>query len=251
MANFMSYNELHDLGFSGPKFTWTNNKSGSSKIWVRLDRVLMNSEGLRLAPLASVKHLICVASDHCPLLVSLDSTAHGRGSKWLRFEDNWLTYPVTWKLVWKNWAKPDYGSPDDILNRKCLRMLRALFYWSRNRLKELGELKYTLEARIAWLQEAECSPSGFTAEQDGELRRIAGELIATLARLATWWRQRAKTRWIEEGDANSHFFHSNASARHRSNTIREITDRNGETINDPKLIRDEFWSFFLLKWKER
>ncbi|XP_028550676.1 uncharacterized protein LOC110092067, partial [Dendrobium catenatum] len=197
MANFMTDNDLHDLGFSGPKFTWSNNKSGSSKIWVRLDRVLMNSEGLRLAPMASVKHLIRLASDHCPLLVSLDSTAHDRGSKWLRFEDIWLTYPATWKLVWKNWTKADFGDPDDNLNQKCSRTLRALFYWSRNRLKELGELKSTLEDRIAWLQEVECSSVGLIEEQDVELRRVAGELIATLARLATWWRQRAKTRWIE------------------------------------------------------
>ncbi|KAI0503978.1 hypothetical protein KFK09_014925 [Dendrobium nobile] len=51
MTTFLVDNDLHDLGFVGPKFTWTNNKTGNSKIWVRLDRVLMNSEGLRLAPL--------------------------------------------------------------------------------------------------------------------------------------------------------------------------------------------------------
>ncbi|XP_020684283.2 uncharacterized protein LOC110100903 [Dendrobium catenatum] len=215
MANFMSDNDLHDLGFSGPKFTWSNNKSGSSKIWVRLDRVQMNTEGLRLAPLATVKHLVRLASDHFPLLLSLNSSTRSRGSNWLLFEDAEGTVLL---------------EPQS---------------------KELGELKSSLEARIAWLQEVECSSVGLSAEQDGELRHVAGELIAALARLATWWRQIAKTRWIEEGDANSHFFHSNASTRRRSNTIREIKDQNGETITDQKLIRDEFWSFFLLKWKER
>ncbi|XP_028547970.1 uncharacterized protein LOC114578710 [Dendrobium catenatum] len=251
MVEFMSTHDLHDLGFSGPTFTWSNNKSGSSKIWVRLDRVLMNSEGLRRAPLANVRHLVRISSDHCPLLVTLESASRSKGSKWLRFEDIWMTYPATWKLVWKNWNKLDYGQPDAILNRKCSRTLRALYHWSRNRLKELGELKSSLEARIETLQIAEGSLDGLTTEQDAELRRLAGELITTLPRLTTWWRQCAKTKWIEEGDANSHFFHTNASARRRGNTIKELSDSNGERILEPQLIHDEFWNFFSLKWRDR
>lgn len=30
----------------------------------------------------------------------------------------------------------------------------------------------------------------------------------------------------------------------------EIQNQNGEQISDPKLIQDEFWNFFMLKWKE-
>lgn len=33
----------------------------------------MNSEGLLMAPLAFVKHLIRIASDHCPLLLNIES----------------------------------------------------------------------------------------------------------------------------------------------------------------------------------
>ncbi|XP_020700294.1 uncharacterized protein LOC110112417 [Dendrobium catenatum] len=32
MADFLSCNDLHDLGFVGPKYTWSNNKDGTSKI---------------------------------------------------------------------------------------------------------------------------------------------------------------------------------------------------------------------------
>ncbi|XP_020705269.2 uncharacterized protein LOC110116137 [Dendrobium catenatum] len=148
IVEFLVDNDLHDLGFLGPKYTWSNNKSGNSKIWVRLDRVLMNSEGLRLDSLAMVKHLIWLASDHCPLLLNLTSKMLRPGCRWFRFEDNWMTYPVTWKLIWKNWNKQDYGKPREVLNQKCNRTLKALFFWSRNWLKELGELKISLEGRI-------------------------------------------------------------------------------------------------------
>ncbi|KAI0488433.1 hypothetical protein KFK09_028264 [Dendrobium nobile] len=239
MATFLVENDLHDLGFMGPKFTWTNNKTGNNKIWVRLDRVLMNSEGL------------LIASDHCPLLLNLTSNPPKSGSRWYRFEDIWMSYPATWKLVWKEWNKTDYGQPADVLNRKCSRTLRALFFWSRNLLKELGNLKNSLEARLGELQELECSNAGLNEAQEQEMRRKASELNTTLASITTWWRQRAKAKWIEEGDANSHFFHSFASARKRGNRILVVQKPNGDRSGDPALIQEEFMKFFMLKWEER
>ncbi|KAI0524520.1 hypothetical protein KFK09_003893 [Dendrobium nobile] len=162
MSTFLVDNDLHDLGFLGPRYTWSNNKTRNRKIWVRLNRILMNSEGLRLAPLATVKHLVRLASDHCPLLLCLAPTLQKPEGRWLRFEDIWMSYPVTWKIVWKNWSKEDYGLPADVLNRKCHKTFRAMFSWSRNRLKELGELKNLLEARMEELHVIESSDRGLT-----------------------------------------------------------------------------------------
>ncbi|KAJ4831177.1 hypothetical protein Tsubulata_047576 [Turnera subulata] len=58
--------KLHDIGFEGAKFTW---KSGEK--YARLDRVLSNAEGLVKYPLASVKHLPRIYSNHNPILLSL------------------------------------------------------------------------------------------------------------------------------------------------------------------------------------
>ncbi|XP_028556656.1 uncharacterized protein LOC114581196 [Dendrobium catenatum] len=127
MAAFIVDNDLHDLGFIGPRFTWTNNKAKNSKIWVRLDRVLMNSEGLRLAPLATIKHLLRLSSDHCPMLLNLMFTSLRIGNRWYRFEDICHI-----QLLGNCW----------------------------NRSKELGNLKNSLEARLEELQELETSNDG-------------------------------------------------------------------------------------------
>ncbi|XP_020700336.1 uncharacterized protein LOC110112450 [Dendrobium catenatum] len=185
MDGFLVDNDLHDLGFLGPKFTWSNNKIGNSKIWVRLDRVLMNTEGLRLAPLSTVRHLLRIASDHCPLLLNLSPGNPRPRSKWIRFEDIWMTYTATWKLVWKNWKKEDYGLPADVLNRKCQRTLKFLFFWSRNRIKELEGLKDLLEGRIQELQMLESSNVGLSEAQDLELRKLVVEFYSTLAQMAS------------------------------------------------------------------
>ncbi|PKU70997.1 Putative ribonuclease H protein [Dendrobium catenatum] len=251
MADALARNDLHDLGFSGPKFTWSNNKDAASRIWVRLDRILINSEGLNAAPLATVKHLPRLASDHCPLLLGLGMAAEVPFFKWIRFEDIWMSYPASWRIVHKAWSRNDFGTPAEMANRKCSRTLRSLFFWSRNRIRDLGKQKEQLEERIKALQLIDSSAEGLSREQEDELRLVIGEFSATLARLATWWGQRAKVRWIEEGDANSHFFHSMASARRRSNRINEVKLSDGELTSDPTRIHDVFWQFFSAKWRAR
>ena len=60
------------LGFSGPKFTWTNCRDISNLIQQHLDRVWVNSNWKIYYPKAIVSHLVRINSDHCPLLLSLD-----------------------------------------------------------------------------------------------------------------------------------------------------------------------------------
>ena len=53
-----------DLGFTGPKFTWTNGQPVTSRIMQRLDRAWANSEWRTLFPEAFVSHLTRTHSDH-------------------------------------------------------------------------------------------------------------------------------------------------------------------------------------------
>lgn len=246
---FMHSNDLHDLNCSGPKFTWTNNKQGNSKIWVRLDRMLLNSAATNIFPLARTKHLNRIASDHCPLLLIADDYNHPRGNRWIKFEDIWLSYPTCWKIVKSKWDKTDFGNNAEILDRKCKRTLKALFHWSRNMLKELGTKKLLLEKEICHLQTTECSSGGLSPEQEKLMCNKVIELNSILARISGWWRQRAKARWITEGDTNSHFFHSVASGRRRTNHIANIRI-NGMDIDDPVIIQREFMHFFINKWQK-
>ena len=64
---------LMDLGFHGPRFTWTN----KSPVWQtnikeRLDRRVANTEWTLLCPSAEIHHLPRVKSDHCPILLTTE-----------------------------------------------------------------------------------------------------------------------------------------------------------------------------------
>lgn len=60
-----------DLGFVGPKFTWTNHRPISNLILERIDRCFANLVWHLLYQEAIVTHLPRTFSDHCPVLIEL------------------------------------------------------------------------------------------------------------------------------------------------------------------------------------
>jgi hypothetical protein len=62
---------LVDMGFSGPKFTWTNRQEGGGNVKVRLDIAVANSEFLQISDGSVVENIITTSSDHLAILVTL------------------------------------------------------------------------------------------------------------------------------------------------------------------------------------
>ncbi|KAK8939158.1 hypothetical protein KSP39_PZI011122 [Platanthera zijinensis] len=241
-------NDLQELPYVGTHHTWCNNQPGAARVLVRLDRMFLNSVGLAHVPLASIRHLTRISLDHCPILLQLGSPNSDRRSRLFRFEDVWLSYPMCSKLVQRNWSRADLGSAAEVLKRKWSRTLRALFFWSKNKLQDLGALKSRLEAEVADLQVREGSATGISEDEYRTLISKAKELAATLGRLESWWKQRAKARWIKESDANTTYFHSMASNRRRANRIVQLTYGEEDPVEDPDQIERAFMDFFSNKW---
>ncbi|KAI0515993.1 hypothetical protein KFK09_008664 [Dendrobium nobile] len=183
------------LGFVGPSYTWCDNKEGNSRIWERLDRCLLNSKAIHKVPFVK-------------------------------------TYPATWNIVLKAWKKMDYGSNTEIIKRKLRRGIKALYYWNRNKCRDLQLLRDELKKEILLLQTEEANEGGLSVDKLKMLRNKVQELNVTLSRLSTWWNQRSKVRWQQEGDVNSNFFHQFASIKRNGNMIWQVKDEIGSMVDD-------------------
>lgn len=86
--NFVNNVRAIDLGFNGPKFTWSNKRIGWANIRERLDRGICNVEWQNLFPNAGVRHLTAPNSDHNPILLDTHLDM-GKGVRPLRFEAMW------------------------------------------------------------------------------------------------------------------------------------------------------------------
>ncbi|KAK2361519.1 hypothetical protein QL285_086656 [Trifolium repens] len=47
-----------------------------------------------------------------------------------------------------------------------------------------------------------------------------------------YWKQRSKTHWLRDGDANTKFFHAMASARRERNNVTKLCNNACEIISD-------------------
>jgi hypothetical protein len=80
-----------DLGFKGPRYTWSNCRSGKELTKERLDRAIANAEWCSLYNVIEVNVLTRTASDHHPILLSCHNN---REVKWVKNKS--FRYEVGW-----------------------------------------------------------------------------------------------------------------------------------------------------------
>lgn len=69
-------------------------------------------------------------------------------------------------------------------------------------------------------------------------RNAQEELDEILLRERILWKEKAKTKWLEEGDANTRFFHLSTIIHRRKNYIPYILDCHNSKVTDPcKLVQ--------------
>ncbi|CAN6568827.1 unnamed protein product [Malus baccata var. baccata] len=106
-------------------------------------------------------------------------------------------------------------------SKKSKKMFRFEAFWAKE-----GECRDIV--RSAWSHSREGSP----AERQEE----------------SYWQQRSRVQWLNDGDANTKFFHQSTLQRRRRNNVVTLKNNNGEWIDSPNLIRslidDHFMELF-------
>nr|XP_027122067.1 uncharacterized protein LOC113739011 [Coffea arabica] len=77
-----------------------------------------------------------------------------------------------------------------------------------------------------------------------QLAQAQGELKESLLREVAYWRQKACLRWLQEGDANSKFFHAQVKQRRARTFIHRMKDGNEVWTEEAGRIQDMATAFF-------
>lgn len=88
--NFLSRNNLVDVGSSGLPYTWWNSRLKEKTIFERLDRVVANPAWLNSFTDAYVEDLPIIGSDHGPILLSIAGSMRSLRFFLFKFEAKWL-----------------------------------------------------------------------------------------------------------------------------------------------------------------
>ncbi|XP_059436727.1 uncharacterized protein LOC132169767 [Corylus avellana] len=100
---------LGDLGFSGPRFTWSNMGQDASFTQERLDRVVGNSGWCNMHKSAGVHVLAARASDHNPIYVSFSGIQPRglQGRRGFKFEASWIPDEECGAIIREAWDRGD------------------------------------------------------------------------------------------------------------------------------------------------
>nr|ABA97942.1 retrotransposon protein, putative, LINE subclass [Oryza sativa Japonica Group] len=149
-----------------------------------------------------------------------------------RFESFWCKLDGFTEVVQNAWSAPcAIQDPISRLDFKLRATGRALQSWSD---KKVGNVKLQLEmARELIGKFDRMEESRRLSAQERFLHRALKKKYLALASLErTMARQRSRILWLQEGDANTRFFHQHAAYRRRRNFVQQI-EHNSQIATAP------------------
>ncbi|XP_059295600.1 uncharacterized protein LOC132048938 [Lycium ferocissimum] len=206
---------LIEAGFSGSQYTWCNNWGPPRTIWKRLDRLLYHEEWLDMFNSTKVEHLSKTGLDHTPLLVTIEKEK-SKPMKYFKFLNIWCHHKEFKEKVGEAWSIPTQGTTIWQLHCKMKSDATKLSSWSK---EAFGDI--------------------FKDVKEAELQENMME-----KKLDETYRQRAKAKWLQDGDKNTSYFHKVIKERRRRLNIHEIQDDEGQTVEGQENIANTTISHF-------
>ncbi|KAJ0936414.1 putative RNA-directed DNA polymerase [Helianthus annuus] len=243
--NFIFDNGLREYDMKGRKFTYLyDNGNKLSKI----DRVLVCQDFFSDWPMACLRALPRIHSDHCPIvLLCADKNF---GPKPFRIFNSWMERKDFDDVVNKATGKVEGGGEPDVMIMKKFRAIREdIKKWKKTILAKEGDtervLKEDLEKldELSDIRELSEEEEWSKAECVKDIKELEGFKIKDL-------KQRARIKWDMEEDENSAFFHGYINSRRACNNIPGLMI-DGEWTTKPTLVKKEVMGFFRNIFKEK
>ncbi|KAJ9536672.1 hypothetical protein OSB04_un000145 [Centaurea solstitialis] len=216
--------DLFDLRYAGIHYSWCQSPKDESGLRRKLDRVLANTEFTTLFQETAVRFLPRGLSDHSPGMISFKADFRKRnfGFKF----DNFLVHDACFlDLVKDGWA----GHVDGNFMFRVLTKLKRLkgpLRRLRSSYGNLSEKANKLKHELDMIQLAmDLDPSNMDLRSDLEHYRLAYQQACWNDTSAA--KQRAKVKWLSDGDANTKYFHQVVREKRHSHHIHTVCNSDG------------------------
>ena len=191
-ADWIYRNDLVDLGFTGPRYTWMTKRGIGEEIWERLDIAICSMDWRLLYIDGYVKHLPRVLSDHCPVLIQFHSNHMPNSkNKPFRFEAMWLNHKKFDEFFINNWS-----SYEEDTAGKIPKFTDTLKRWNKEEFGNLFHNKRKILAHIQGVQK--CLSIKFSLN----LSRLEDSLLAKYSEILKqeemFWKQKSRNLWLKE-----------------------------------------------------
>ena len=226
-----------DLGFSGPRYTWTNRRDLNNLIQERIDQFFTNPSWCLLYPKARVTHLTRCHSDHCPVLMEAVPKRVTHLNRPFKFQSFWLSDPSFPRVVMRAWSHTRN------LSASIEKFTSEATQWNKNQFGNIFEKKRRLMTQLNGIQRSIASnPTSPLIDLENQLQK---DLEIVLDQEAELWALKSRVNWMVLGDRNTSFFHVSTLARRKRNMINAIKNDIGDWITEEREVINYFREGFM------
>lgn len=227
---------LVDVQLKNRQYTWSNKRP--TPTFSKLDRVFTSADWQLNYPVVQLEAMEMVVSDHAPLILTCKSMA--TRPRQHKFEIFWLKYETPRALVQQLWSTEEAEPQISLQNfsNKIITLHKSLSYWHR---KDFSIMETQLiNCKKATLFFDRIEEKRVLDMHEFKLRcRIKEKSFELANNIEERWRQRARCRWLTQGDRNTRYFHAFASSRMRRNAVLAI-NHNEQLHSNQRIIRELF-----------
>lgn len=226
-----------ELGFNGPRYTWSHGNIATQRRNAHLDRSLCNEQWRHLFPEASILHCSHEYSEHCPILLKTKCVMPVRlGDRPFRFQAAWLTDRRFIAFVKESW--PHRGS----LLQRTDQLAQSTKVWNRTIFGNILHRKNRLRSRMAGVQrQLAVRPTTAMLKLDHRLKKMWEE---TLAQEELLWYQKSRVDWLQARDRNTRFFHLSTIVRRERNKIVALKSCEDNWITDRLEMKNKMVHYY-------
>ncbi|XP_074278228.1 uncharacterized protein LOC141601821 [Silene latifolia] len=142
---------LVDLSAQGAFYTWSNKHEQDTRVYSRIDRVLVNEDWVDIFPESYVHFMPEGTFDHCPCVVSFDFVSQRKGAT---FNFNmWSLVPDYKQIVIDGWHKGVQGNPMFRVVSKLKGLKSGLKKLNKEQFSDIEKLTDVAELALKHCQE--------------------------------------------------------------------------------------------------
>lgn len=212
---------LIEIETTGSKFTWSNGRA-SRYVESRLDRALCNSYWIDAWNNTSCFTLPRHHSDHNPIVVQCEDAIPRRPLPF-RFKAMWSLHPDFHAMVdtiWRSEVSSSSALSKVMLKLKLLKS--HLRVWNKNLFGDVNNNVRIAADNLERIQ-LDISRNGFSTEKFASEMAAHHFLEAALKYQASFLQEKARIKWLENGDRNTAFLHRMVKIRNANNGISMMT----------------------------
>ena len=144
---------------------------------------------------------------------------------------------------WWNEMSVSGRSKMAIMHQKLKKLRGHLKTWNKTIFGDIFKEKFIIQ-EISDSIQRQAMEHGFTPESKLQEIDLLHQLNKRCGQEAIFWNQKARVKWLKDGECNTSFFHKSTIQHRMRNKIRKIRTDSGDTLEEHQEITNELtWHF--------